>query len=309
MAKYTKLNTGIKSKRTGKNTVALVGFAQTSRDQAPWDDPDTEIWCLNETYVPGFIKRSTRWFQMHTRTNFSRSNNLSDPDHYKWLQEEHGFPIYMQHHYKEIPDSVRYPLNEVIDNVIGLRYSTSTFGYMMALAIYEGFERIELYGFEMRADTEYFYQRPNAEYMIGVAMGKGIEVYLPPRCNLLSGTLYGYEKMSIGFRQGLELQKQQLMDNQVAEAATLHRMDGGIQQIQSFIEQGEWFCSVDEMKEYKRKLVTEKNKQQALLNLVAGEILEVTSIIDSYDKYPFELDAGDDGDNDDDEGDSNEQTA
>src|SRR5512147_2410648 len=76
-----------------QDKVALVGFAPTTRDQIPWDDPSYEIWTVNEagnTSIPAFqwVKRFDRLFQMHPRWDFSRKNNTNDPNHYHWLRNE-----------------------------------------------------------------------------------------------------------------------------------------------------------------------------------------------------------------------------
>ena len=104
------LNKGIISKRTGQNTVALVAFAATSRHMAPYDDPDTEIWSLNEAYTFPNIKRFDRLFQIHYREQLEDENQIRDKDHLKWLQANTKIPVYMQKKYEDIPMSIEYPL-------------------------------------------------------------------------------------------------------------------------------------------------------------------------------------------------------
>ena len=60
------------STRTGLTTLAIVGFAPTTRSQPPWDDPDTIIMGLNEAYVHSFMKRWDVWMQIHTERDFMR---------------------------------------------------------------------------------------------------------------------------------------------------------------------------------------------------------------------------------------------
>ena len=63
---YQPLNRGRISARTGKNTVAIVGFAKSTRHLVPYEDMETEIWGINDAYhVKGFMKRWDRWFQLH----------------------------------------------------------------------------------------------------------------------------------------------------------------------------------------------------------------------------------------------------
>jgi len=216
--------------------VALVGFALSTRMQAPVDDPSIEIWGCNEGYVlPPFAKKDprdtasketgiipalhpsrrkwaakpSRWLQLHNYQTISRALNHNDEYHFEWLKSATGFPIYMQRKFPMIPESVVYPIDEIIE-MTGGRYFTSSFAYMIALAIYEGFDWIGCYGFEMATDSEYFHQRSNAEYLIGFARGKGIHVELPDNGNLLRGRMYAYEDESIGYRQQLEFRQKVL---------------------------------------------------------------------------------------------------
>jgi len=194
---------------TGKKKVGLVGFYPDTRHLAPYDDPEWEIWGCNEGYNHGFMKRWTRWFQMHQRWDFTKLNNRSDPDHWVWLQEEHDFPIYMQERYEDIPASVKFPLEEVKKR-FGVAYFTSSFGYMIAMALLEGFDEIGVYGFEMATDTEYQYQRPNSEWWIGIAIGMGVKVIVPKGCGWMKSKLYGYEVSQMINRQRLETIKTML---------------------------------------------------------------------------------------------------
>ena len=57
-------------------------------------------------------------------------------------------------------------------------------------------EVIELYGLDLKAGSEYQYQRPNGMYLIGKAEAAGIKIILPPNSSLFSqsqwkGGLYG----------------------------------------------------------------------------------------------------------------------
>ena len=77
----------------------------------------------------------------------------------------------------------------------GTPYLESSIAYMMALAILEKVDRIGIWGVDLHCESEYVYQRPNLEYLIGLARGKGIKVFIPPQSALLShanGKLYGF---------------------------------------------------------------------------------------------------------------------
>lgn len=190
--------------RKGKKTVALVGMSPSSCSLAPFDDPDVEIWTLNETHAMPWMKRIDRCFQIHPRKSFEREVAVREVrGHFEWLKQVHNFPIYMQYKYPDIPDSIEYPLQKaraLINNLwVGdnnIAYFTATFPYMMAMAIMEEVERIEIYGFDMAEESLYGAQKECALLWIGMALGKGIEIYLPPNSQLiLSQILYGYKGM------------------------------------------------------------------------------------------------------------------
>jgi hypothetical protein len=144
------------------------------------------------------MKRATRWFQMHDTYRRALAKR-GITTHYEWLKTNSwGIPIYMITKDETIPHSTVYPINEVCELLAGarkgdnrIRYFNSTFDYMMGIAILEGFERIEIYGVSMDSDNEWANQKPGAEFWIGIALGKGIEIYLPPVSSLLKTALYG----------------------------------------------------------------------------------------------------------------------
>jgi hypothetical protein len=191
--------------RKGKRTVALVGLAPSSCSKAGFEDESVEIWGVNEGHFLSWMKRWgrwDRWFQMHKPVYYQREVDLGghETGHYDWLKQDHGDkPIYMLDAYDDVPNAVKYPLAEVSKAMSGLRigmkknikFYHSTFDYMIALAIHEKFERIEIYGFEFGGDYEH--QRYSAYTWKGIALGKGIEIYEPkPSERLFDTLLYGY---------------------------------------------------------------------------------------------------------------------
>ena len=73
-----------------------MGFAPTTREIAPFDDQEVEIWGLNEAYAHGFMQdsdgnfRGDRWFQIHFDWSYKRKNNRNDPNHWLWLKNQSG---------------------------------------------------------------------------------------------------------------------------------------------------------------------------------------------------------------------------
>jgi len=205
-----------------KDKVAIVGFSMQTRHLAPYKDDEYEIWGLNEAYAHDFMPKIDRWFQLHPRWDFTKKENMADPNHWEWLQKDRDYPIYMQKQHDDVPNSVELPINEITDKFLnGKKYFTSSLAYQIGLAMLMGFKRIELWGYEMATDTEYSYQRANTEYWIGLGRGLGFDIFLPEQCQIASGKLYGYEEMLTPYRQLQEFRKSNL-ETQFKEQEIVH---------------------------------------------------------------------------------------
>ncbi len=214
--------------------VAIVGFAESWKT-APFKDESIEIWGLNELHK--YVPRWDRWFEVHDDTTLGvTSRDLSEGEqkrHLEWLAQPHGKPIYMQPQFCDgrFPSAVPYPLEAMILRF--RRYFTSSIGYMLALAIAEGYTWIGLYGVDLASDQEYPGQRPNAEYYIGIAEGMGITVEIAKTSALLkAGHLYGYEK-PLGEQGGIVdvvgKHITQLTEQRDKAIAQLNTLDGALQ--------------------------------------------------------------------------------
>lgn len=195
--------------------VSIVGFAGTTRGLVPYNDPQMEVWSLNNAWQ--FVERWDRWFEMHAldiiASHFMRpAQDAVDgkaeqrpSERWEWLTRSHGKPIYMLQRHEQFPDSVAFPREELNrwfaamgadrTGFYALDYYTSTPAQMLALAIYEGYGEIHLYGIDMLQDEEYYYQRAGCEYYAGFARGRGQKVYIPDRSALCkAGYVYGYSE-------------------------------------------------------------------------------------------------------------------
>lgn len=170
-----------------KKKIAIVGFAPSSINKAPYGDKSFEIWGVNELYK--IVPRVDVLFELHDREFLASKDR--NPQHLEWLRKA-KIPIFMQEHYEDIPQSIPYP-KDAITKDFG-RYFTNSISWMLALAIATGTEEIQLYGVDMATNEEYQHQRPSVEYFIGFARGRGIKVYIPSECDMLKCFyLYGYE--------------------------------------------------------------------------------------------------------------------
>ena len=128
--------------------VAIVGLAESTHDDAPYEDPDWETWGLpwDEDRWPYFdrlldihplecIRAATPSFY---RKGYEDKLRSFDPE---------DQALFMQEAYPDIPNAIRYPLEEVSE-LVG-DYFNSSIGYLLAMAIYEDVDKIGLWGVDM----------------------------------------------------------------------------------------------------------------------------------------------------------------
>lgn len=190
--------------------VAIVGFADT-KDQAPYQDPTWEIWALNDLH--GYCPRVTRHFDIHPRENIdqdymlARNQGQTPPENIGLSGlRKLSMPVYMQDVYPDIPNSIKFPLKEMVEfwekrNLAGAKYLTNSIAIMIAFALFDGitsgvqYKNINIFGVDMAVGSEYVDQRPSCEYWIGVAEGMGVKVFIPPASDLLKTRfIYGFEQ-------------------------------------------------------------------------------------------------------------------
>lgn len=221
-------------------SVALVGLAESTRDAVAQSKAD-EIWTLNWAYTYDFIPRIDRLFELHPIWVYKRSKKpeyIKPRRHWRWLHKPRDYPVYMLRSFPKIPNCIEYPLKEVTEFLFGnkllkggdpISFYSSSVDYMLALAMYEGYERIELYGIEMGSSTEYRYQQKGCALFIGMAVARGIEVYMPENSILLTGRKYGYEGGQMIFRQDLERILSTAKGDVVLKQAKLNHLEGQMQ--------------------------------------------------------------------------------
>ena len=170
-----------------RKKVAIVGFASNTLHLVPWFDPEFEIWGMNQAHL-SFPRRADRWFEMHQP---EATADVRDPEYLNFLKNC-PIPVYMIQQYDEYPTSLRYPIEDAI-NYVGQDYFMSSVAFMLVLAAMEGIEEVHLYGINLAIGDEYFYEKPNCEFIIGLLRGRGIRVYVPQASALLKQfRRYGY---------------------------------------------------------------------------------------------------------------------
>jgi hypothetical protein len=180
------------------------GPSHTFADDLPDDIP---VWTVNGEWY----KRHDAMFDMHPYMDV-----VTSPRYKEYLEAK--YPIYMLERYDDIPTSIEFPLEEMLDFVYGnmcrgedkIRLMSSSLMYMVALAVWQGFDKIYCYGFEMQTSTEYQYQREGAYGILMWAAAQGVDVVLPPKSGLFPPGLYGYEDFQMIHRQELERMRGEL---------------------------------------------------------------------------------------------------
>ena len=179
-----------------KKTVAIVGSHPDTRTWFDFDRTDCDVWLFNEAMNQSWAKRADAVFQMHQPVIWRSSVNRNDPKHYDWLKSGNTPAIVMINQYDDVPMSEKYPLEEIkrefFRNTNIEQYFTSSPAYAIALAIYRGYEHIEIYGVEMETDTEYAYQRTGVALWTGIAIGRGCQVEFHSK-KFFNEPLYGYD--------------------------------------------------------------------------------------------------------------------
>lgn len=159
--------------------IAMIGTAK-SADQAPYHDETWEIWGVSTRQK--CVTRATRWFELHRLDGEDR----------EWAKDWRAAvgkfigdtPLYMLYPEPGLaPNMIVYPHEAIVDR-FGTYFMTSTFSWMMAMAIDElrpldgepvdG--RIAIYGVDMEYGTEYAQQRAGFRHFMDLARFAGITV-------------------------------------------------------------------------------------------------------------------------------------
>jgi hypothetical protein len=261
-----------------RDKVAIMGFATSSRSLAPFDDPEYEIWTLNQLYR--HVPRCTRHFDLHRNWE---EDNVEGTDHRGWIRDagEAGIPTYMVEHHPELPSSVQYPIAKAIEST-GLDYFTSTVAYEVCLAVMEGFKEIALFGIDLIVGTEYDVQKANLEFHLGLAHGKGCLVRIPPQSALLTQShRYGYQKEpDFGPLRLAEVASRidQLTGERTKHLALLNALDGAIAEHERVVKQIDDVTPVERIEQLQKQ----RGDTMATLATIDGAAQESTYWRDLY---------------------------
>lgn len=204
-----------------KKKLAIVGAHPRTRDDAPWDDKDFDIWAFNEALSiqsdKRWIKRADVILQMHLPAIWRNPLNRNDPRHLEWLKSNTEVPVYMFEKYEDVPMAVEYPFDGIREMLLGSLtvdsekgrkdFFTSTIAYSTALGLYLGYEEIHWYGIELEVQAEYQFQRDSACFWAGICVGRGVKFVA--HSQIFDMPLYGKESF-------VTIDKQKFLDRAAA---------------------------------------------------------------------------------------------
>lgn len=185
---------------------AIVGTAGTWK-LCPFNDPTLEVYGLNDLYMLGMDTSQFKgWFDLHPFHYMvfrsGRTVNESDVQpgqyirpsgHLEWLRSR-PFPIYVQELPKQPwPNARLFPRDDIMAKYGP--YFSSTPAWMLAWMIEQGYQEIQIFGIHLATQWEYMRQRPNFEFLLGVAAARGIRIVIPNRAPIMrSPFVYAYEQ-------------------------------------------------------------------------------------------------------------------
>lgn len=165
---------------------------------APYADPEWEIWvCSPGAYPHVSVTRPNAWFELHKWEppwGPTGPKNWFSVDYIAYMAKLQC-PVYMTDPVPEIPTSVAYPKDAMLEK-FGPHFWGSSLSWMFALAITAGATEIALYGVDMSATEEWQDQRQGCHFFIGIARAMGIKVTVPYESDLLMPCpLYGFKEV------------------------------------------------------------------------------------------------------------------
>lgn len=178
-----------------------------------WDRTDCDIWMFNEapSYKKGKNKllfpKCDACFQLHHEAIWKNPKNISVEGYPKWLSSGKTPVTYMQEKYKDVPNSIKYPIEKiyalskntkmVIDGrtrQVKCFSSSPDFAFAMVAHMWKQgkrYQKVEVHGIEMETGSEYYFQRTGFAFWIGYLTALGINLTLYN--SIFDSPIYGYE--------------------------------------------------------------------------------------------------------------------
>lgn len=219
--------------------IALVGTAPSSRHLAPFNDPSWQIWACSPGNMNA-VPRADIWFELHSNLLWPENQHYGAP-YLEWLKQQ-KFKIYMQDN-GLVPNATPLPKDKLVARW-GKYFFTSTFAWMIAMAIEEGAKEIALFGIDMASKDEYILQRSGGQYFLQEAAKLGIRVAIPHESDLAQPPgLYGYD-CSTPFTRKLLARKKEVSDRIAHMTAERDKLSHQITYLQGAVEDLDYWSTI-----------------------------------------------------------------
>jgi hypothetical protein len=218
--------------------VAILGTAPSSRDKAPYNDPSWQIWSCSPGNMG--VPRVDVWFEIHNNLLLPENISYGGP-YIEWLKQQ-KFPIYMQDN-SLVPNAIALPKDELV-GMFGKYFFTSSFAWMMAMAMKMGASEIALFGVDMASKNEYILQRPGGHYFMQLAATRGIRVTVPFESDLAQHPgLYGYDQ-NTPFGRKMLVREQEIQARVAAMKGDRDKLNQSITYLEGALEDLDYVKSI-----------------------------------------------------------------
>ena len=129
----------------------------------------------------------------------------------KVIREDPDVSVMTTIPFDDIPNNIVYPLDEVVE-MFGIDFFGNSIDYMIAYALYKGYDDIHTYGINLGTESESKYEKSPTSFWAGMTMGLGCRFTIHGSLSLLlrteNGELYGYPtKQWIERDKGMQIKR------------------------------------------------------------------------------------------------------
>ena len=188
-----------------------------------WNTDDPEVWGVDDPARVAGDEHRQKIDRQFFFDDVEQTLEATHPKHIQYLAAL-DIPVTTKVHYPDIPKSEAFRLREIMTEFkmlpqqlvdkkraltinemakYGAAYFTSTVAYMMAEAIYRGYDDIVIHRLMVLPHSlEYFEQRSCLNYWAGIAVGRGIRLVISDDSHIAKPSpwepmLYGYIKTEV----------------------------------------------------------------------------------------------------------------
>lgn len=189
--------------------VTILGIGEGKQD-CPFDK---ETWAIakglmwkihkdpkSQAKAPRRVDRIFNMDKADEMLSFKKDSghyNGYDLDAFVKVMNETGAPFVTSYCIPGLEHCTPYPLKEITEKY-GVMYFTNTICFMIALALYEGYDSIDLWGVNQAGKIEYINERRGVEFWLGLAAGMGTKISINGPSPLLHNpVVYGYKKPEV----------------------------------------------------------------------------------------------------------------